>query len=219
MGLRDAERRRRLVEQDDLRVPHYRARNRDGLALAARERGNRRPHAANGRHVEPAQHLERTSLHLELGQAPQHGRRRDCLAAKKHVRHHIKIVAESKVLIDGLDAKMRGLSRRVDLDLRAVESDHARIRLVRPRDDLDESRFAGAVVAGERDNLGRIDLEIHAGQRVNRSEALRDALEFKDWRGAVYADAPVPHRRFHSRRSVRTCKARLLACPCRAPPW
>ena len=122
-------------------------------------------------------------------------------------------------MIDGLDAKVRRLSRRMDLDLRAVESNHARVRLVRSRNDLDESRFARAVVAGERDNLGRIDLEIHAGQRVYGAEALRDALEFKDWDGGVCADASVPHGRFHSRRSVTTCKDPLLACPCRAPPW
>jgi hypothetical protein len=35
LGLRDAERRRRLVEDDELPVPHHRARDGDRLALAA----------------------------------------------------------------------------------------------------------------------------------------------------------------------------------------
>ena len=41
LGLRDAERRRRLVEDDELPVPHHRARDGDGLPLAARERCDR----------------------------------------------------------------------------------------------------------------------------------------------------------------------------------
>ena len=41
LGLRDAERGRRLVEDDEPRVPHHRARDRDRLALPAGERRDR----------------------------------------------------------------------------------------------------------------------------------------------------------------------------------
>ena len=44
-GLRDAERGGRLVEHDDLRVEQQRAGDGDGLALAARQRGDRLAHA------------------------------------------------------------------------------------------------------------------------------------------------------------------------------
>ena len=42
---------------------------------------------------------------------------------------------------------------------------------------LDERRFAGAVVADERDHLAGMDIEIDPGQRGNRSEMLRDAAQ------------------------------------------
>ena len=51
LGLRDAERRGRLVEDDEPRVPHHRARDRDRLALAAGERRDRLPDRADRRHA------------------------------------------------------------------------------------------------------------------------------------------------------------------------
>ena len=50
--LRDAERRGRLVEDHDPRVPHHRLGDGDGLALAAGEPGDGLAHGADGRHRE-----------------------------------------------------------------------------------------------------------------------------------------------------------------------
>ena len=62
-GLRDAERRRRLVEHDELRLEQQRAGDGDGLALPARERGDGLAHRgdAGGELVQkrPGAHLHR----------------------------------------------------------------------------------------------------------------------------------------------------------------
>ena len=51
LGLRYAERGGRLVEDHELRVPHHRARDRDGLPLAAGERRDRLADRADRRHA------------------------------------------------------------------------------------------------------------------------------------------------------------------------
>ena len=64
----------------------------------------------------------------------------------------------------------------------AVDEDRPLVGQVRPRDALDQRRLAGAVVADERDDLGRVDLEVDVGQRLDRAEALRDSFQLDDRR-------------------------------------
>ena len=45
-------------------------------------------------------------------------------------------------------------------------------RLMHARENLDERRFAGAVVADERNDLARMDVELDVGQRRDRAEIL-----------------------------------------------
>ena len=77
-GLRDAERRRRLVEHDDLRVEQQRARDRHRLPLPARERGDDVAHARDARgelvQQRPGPHLHRHLVELPAGRPPGRGR-------------------------------------------------------------------------------------------------------------------------------------------------
>ena len=90
-GLRDAERRGRLVEDDDARIADQRARDRDGLALPAGERGDRDPHRRDLRR-QLAQQRPGLLLHVDLveraaacaarGRATGWRRRRGCRTAR-----------------------------------------------------------------------------------------------------------------------------------------
>src|SRR4051812_579583 len=62
--LRDAERRRRLVEDDDARVPHHRSRDGHRLPLSAGKRRDRLARRADRRHRKPLHGLRRAPLHL-----------------------------------------------------------------------------------------------------------------------------------------------------------
>ena len=69
-GLRDAQRRGRLVEQHDLGVPEHGLGDRHGLALAAGERRDRRPHRRHGAHRQRREGAPRGLLHVGLVEQP-----------------------------------------------------------------------------------------------------------------------------------------------------
>jgi len=66
LGLRDAESRGRLVEDDELRVPHHGARDGDGLALPARERSDRLAERLDRRDRQRLERLGGVLLHRRL---------------------------------------------------------------------------------------------------------------------------------------------------------
>ena len=106
-GLRDAERRGRLVEDDDARLADERAGDRDGLALAAGERGDRNPHrrdagaaarAAATTSAAPSRPRRATPLRVQLATEPE-------------VADDVEVVAQREVLVDGRDAEVAGVGR------------------------------------------------------------------------------------------------------------
>ena len=125
-GLRDAERRRRLVEDDELGIPHHRLGHRDRLALAARERGDRladraqRGHAAAGSVLAAARSMSSSSSRPLL----------QPLAPEEHVLDDVEIVAQREVLVDDLDAEAGRIARAADADRLALPDDLAGIRFV-----------------------------------------------------------------------------------------
>ena len=58
-------------------------------------------------------------------------------------------------------------------------------------DDLDQSRFARAVVADERDDFACVDLEVEFLDRDHAAEILVDVLQREDGVGAVRAKASL----------------------------
>ena len=176
LGLRDAERGGRLVEDHEPRVPHHGARDRDRLALTARERRDRLADRADRRHRERLQRLARLRLHRRLLQPLEPV---VLLAPEVHVLHDVEVVAEREILVDDLDPELRRVLRAVDRDRLAVEEDLAVVHRVDAGDALDQRRLAGAVVADERHHLASAHLEVDVGQRLHGAERLGDTAKLE----------------------------------------
>ena len=193
LGLRDAERGRRLVEDDEPRVPHHGAGDRDRLALAAGERRDRLADRADRRDGEALHRLGRPLLHLGLLEPLEDVVR---LAAEVHVLDDVEVVAQREILVDDLDPELRRVLRAVDRDRLAVEEDLAAVGVVDAGDALDQRRLAGAVVADERHHLACSHLEVDVGERLDRAEVLRHSAELEERfggrvRGGVVASVVV----------------------------
>ena len=180
--LSDAERRGRLVHDHELRVPEHGLRDRHRLPLTARERGNRLPDRADGRHRETGKRLGCRFLHRFLVQEDAFAQ---ALPPQKHVLHDVQVVTESEILVHGLDAERCGLSGGANPDRLPVPEDLPTFGSMDPGDALDHHRLARSVVADECGHLAGADLQIDIGERLNGPEVLRDAVEAKEGLGAV----------------------------------
>jgi hypothetical protein len=85
------------------------------------------------------------------------------LTAQVHVLHDVEVVAEREVLVDDLDAEVRGVLRAVDRDGLALEEDLPAVCGVCAGDALDQRLLAGAVVADERHDLAVTHFEVDLG--------------------------------------------------------
>ena len=102
-GLRDPERRGRLVEEDDLRLAQQRARDRDRLALASRERGDAASHVGDRGHDQARAARERA---CSISSSSSRGARAGpSLAPEEQVGDDVEVVAQREVLVDGRDAE------------------------------------------------------------------------------------------------------------------
>src|SRR5262245_33335678 len=172
------DRRGRLVHQDDLRVGEPRPRDGHRLALAPR-------------HV--ADDIARARLRLQLDEqlrgAPahrlpvEHAQRPDPareLPPHEDVDGGRQVVAERQVLVDDLDSALARLGRPREDGGRPVDQQRARAGREVAGDDLDQCRFAGAVVAHEPDHLARRDGQRDVVERVDGAEVLRQPAAFQD---------------------------------------
>ena len=118
-GLRHAERRRRLVEQHDLRLAEQRAGDRDLLALAAGERPDLAC-AGSGSSPRGWRAARRVRCSIVASSSwretcPAPGR--DLLLAEEEVGDDVEVVAEREVLVDGRDPELGRVLRPRDRDL------------------------------------------------------------------------------------------------------
>ena len=81
------------------------------------------------------------------------------LAAEIEIGGGVDIVGERQRLVDRLDAERLGIARIVDLGQLAIDVDVAGIALVGARQDLDQRRLAGAVVAEQAHHLAREEID------------------------------------------------------------
>src|SRR5215217_6728510 len=58
----------------------------------------------------------------------------------------------------------------------------ARLRVLNARDDLDQGRLAGSVLANKAMHLARVEGEIDTVESLNAAEPLRDVREFQKMR-------------------------------------
>ncbi len=108
------------------------------------------------------------------------------LAPEEDVADDRLLDAERAVLKHGLDAGV-ARARRAPVRLAlAAHQDFTAGRLDGAGEDLDQGRFAGAVVAKQADDLAAIDVEVDAPDREHPSVGLGDALKLNQ---------PFDHRR------------------------
>ena len=119
-----AERRRGLVHDQHAGVEVDRPRDRDRLALAARERAHQRVAATAGAaSCAPSVALAACSI---ASSSRKPSRPRD-LAAQEEVGDGVQILGQRQVLVDRLDAERLGVARRADLDRLAGDQDLAAV--------------------------------------------------------------------------------------------
>jgi hypothetical protein len=94
--------------------------------------------------------------------------------AEEQVGHHVEVVAEREVLIDGGDAEAVGVGRVVDRHPLVARHDGAAVLRVHPGEDLHQGGLAGAVVSDQRDHFAAVDIEVDAGERLHGAEVLVD---------------------------------------------
>src|SRR6266545_5957057 len=143
-GLFHAERSRWLIQNDHARIEADAAGKRDRLALSAGHEPNLLPDVGNI-DLELTQKLARLVLHSPIVEKPGERTPPGRLAAEKNVGRDIKIVGESEVLVDRLDAKRFGIPRLLDFHWSSVEGDRACVLEHSARERLNKRRFAGRV--------------------------------------------------------------------------
>src|SRR6185437_16142806 len=111
----------------------------------------------------------------------------DDLPADKEIAPQRLLLGQRLVLVDGFDREIVRHADRVfaRLKLPLADEDPARGRFEHPGHDLDQRRFAGAVVADEPDNLVAADGKVDVTQRVHRAKILLHALEANNGREII----------------------------------
>ena len=177
--------RRRLVEHEHAAaaLPALQRRgDRDHRALDRRRGGER---AVD---VEIDAEAREHAMGLLLLLAPAHAAHRSAseAAVQREVVHGVELEHEAEVLMDEAQA----VGHRVpEVERRPVELRHAAgVRRVVAGERLDQRRLAGAVLAHERVDLARLDVERRVDQRARGAERLRqpgDAQHGRRRRGPV----------------------------------
>jgi hypothetical protein len=93
-----------------------------------------------------------------------------------------ELVDQGQILINTFDAEGAGLVDRGKPHRPSIDEHLPRIRLVIAGQDLEQSRFAGAVVAKDAERLAMPDPHRHAGKRGDGAENL-DQVFGPDRRG------------------------------------
>ena len=165
---------RRLVHDDQLGVLRQGLGDLDPLAVRHREA------ADDGIDVE-IMAVERIEQGASAGPhgGPVHaapaGARR---MADIDVLRHAQLGEQQQFLIDRGDALGRRLAGRGKSDRLAFDPHLAGIGRLHPGDDLDQRGFPGAVLAQQRMDLARPDIEADVVQHPHRAEGFRDPRQF-----------------------------------------
>jgi hypothetical protein len=123
---------------------------------------------------------------------------RAALVAEDHVLGDGERVDQHEVLVDHPDPPRDRIARGVDPDLLALDHDPPRVRRVHAVEDPHQGGLAGTVLSDQGMHLAGAELQGDIVVRDDPGEALRDALERDEGRGAL---APRPLAVAHRRRS------------------
>ena len=153
LRLRDAEIVGRLVEDDEVAVEMHGAGDGHRLALAARQRADRRRRRDVLGDADLLQEIARDRVHRVLVHAVQEARPLDRLAAEKEVARDGELRDQRGILVDRLDAVRDRVGGVLQHDLLAADEDVAAGERHGAGQHLDQRRLAGAVVAEQPDDL------------------------------------------------------------------
>ncbi len=209
-GLARGEGGRRLVHDDDARVGRERARDLDHLPLAERQRRN--ACAGGERKAKLLQHRAATLCDL----APIRNAETAWLVAEKDVFADREIGSKRQLLIDDGDTVGARGDRIAFGDRRAIDENLAPgVRRIGARENFDEGRFSGAVLAHERVKLAGADRERYVFQRLHGVEGLADVPHLENWtpvRGII-----APDNALSPLRPAHRPPAQSKPAPLRAP--
>ena len=97
------------------------------------------------------------------------------LTAEEEVLGNVEHRHHRQVLVDGFDTQGLGGDRAGHVDPSPIDEDLTGVRLQHSREDLDQSRLSGAVVADQTQHLSGEQVEINLTQGLDVTESLRDA--------------------------------------------
>ena len=180
------ERGSRLVEDEDARLAGERLGDLDHLPPRQRQVLDQRERMDVGRSGTRQRLLGDGALLLAVDHAEALRR-----VADDDIVGDRKVRDERQFLEDANDAGIVGSRRRSEGYLLAVEYHLALVRLDDARHDLDERRFAGAVLAEDAVDLPGIDGQLSAIERAHAAITLRDALHPEKRTGPAHSFLPA----------------------------
>jgi hypothetical protein len=208
LGLVGVEARRRFVEHERTRIVLERAGDRDQL-LDRHGIGAERPLDVDV----DAEPLEALPCQFAR-RAPRNQAEPTRLATQRQILRNRHGRDEIDFLIDRADAERAGFARAADLDLAAIETDHALVARERAGHDLDQRRLARAILAHERMDFAGLDAEIDAVQRPNAGEGLRHARHLYSCSGGFAQPRPLRLDKCSGGAGVDSPLPTMLAPPC-----
>ena len=173
IGLLRRQHRGRLVEDQEFRILHQRAHDLDALAFADRQL----PDLAPGIERKPvnAGYFFKARRHVLEGFL--------AVESERDVFRHGEIVEQREMLEHHADAAAARFRWSGEHHLLALPAHFAFARLDQSVDDLDERRFAGAVLAEQRVDLLRPDIDVDRLIGEERAIALGQANRLEQRRG------------------------------------
>jgi hypothetical protein len=173
--------RRRLVEDEDARVPVERLEDFHPLPFPHRERG----HPRLGLHRQAEFLRQRHEPRAPLRPAASHAQER--LGAQHHVVQHRQVARQREMLVHHADARLdrrAGTARRKLLpeDLHA-----ALVGGVMAEEDVHQRRLARPVLAQEREDLAFLQVQRHGVVRGQCAEPLGDPVEMQNGHAGIPA--------------------------------
>jgi len=175
LGLALGQRRRRLVEDQDLRRCAEDLGDLDELLGGERQR---RDLGARVQPVQPDPLEHRLRLTVQLARAGDPAPRRQL--AHQQVLLHRQVGQEAELLVDDADAGVAGLGRARRGEIPPFDDVLALVPFDRAGQDLDQRALAGAVLAGEAHDLAGAQLERDAVERLDRPVRLRRVAQRDD---------------------------------------
>jgi hypothetical protein len=204
--------RRRLVEQEQLRLRRERARDLEAALVAVREvLPDLVVLAAKPRELEQlARTLPRLALLAPHARRPRDRAEEIALESHVHADEHVlersHVLKETDVLERAPDAPLRVRMRRLARHVLAVEEHAPGRRLVDAGQHVEERRLARSVRADQADDRAGGHGEVDVGDRDEAAELLAEAFG---------VEQRLRHRRSRGRTAVRRARSRA-APPCAA---